>query len=181
MCVWVRVYCAAPPQARFSVIGLEWIKRLEVTEMCALWMAAVLQTGSHLIKLSVTRRAGGWEEVKSGRWRDRESHHRENRQGRKDECSGAERGLRWRSETRETAGGMKEEEINRTKAEQDGDRDVKWRRQIVIIECANWCSDWCGRGGLEQYNISDCKGLTDRYGFTNAIQTCLSLFISALF
>lgn len=52
----------------------------------------------------------------------RESHHRENRQGRKDECSDAEKGLRWRSETREAegdvrgereeAGDMKEGEIN---------------------------------------------------------------------
>lgn len=60
---------------------------------------------------------------------------------------------------------MKEGEINRTKAEQDGDRDVKWERQIAIIECANRCSDWCGRGGLEQYNISHCRGLTDSHGF----------------
>ena len=98
-----------------------WIKKLEVTEMCALWMAAVLQTGSHLIKLSLTRREGGQEEVKSRMWWDRESHHRENRQGRKDERSGAERGLRWRSETEEregdvrgeeTAGDVKEGEIN---------------------------------------------------------------------
>lgn len=36
MCVRVSVYCVAPPQARLSVIGPEWIKRLEVTEMCAL-------------------------------------------------------------------------------------------------------------------------------------------------
>lgn len=84
-------------------------------------MAAVLQTGSLLIKLSLTRREAGQEEVKSVIRRDRESHHREKRQERKDECIGAERGLRWRTETKErecdvrgeeTAGDMKEEEIN---------------------------------------------------------------------
>lgn len=51
--------------------------------------------------VSDKERERGKEEVESGRWRDRESHHRENRRVRKDECSGAERGLRWRSETRE--------------------------------------------------------------------------------
>jgi len=65
-CVLLVVCCALPPQARSSVIGPERIKRLEVTEMCALWMAAVLQTEPHLIKLSPTRREGGQEEVKSG-------------------------------------------------------------------------------------------------------------------
>lgn len=49
--------------------------------------------------VSDKEREGGQEEVKSGRRSDRESHHRENRWVRKDEGSGAERGLRWRSET----------------------------------------------------------------------------------
>lgn len=73
-------------------------------------MAAVLQTGSHLIKLSLTRREGGRGEVKSGRWRDRESHQREKRQGGKDESSEAVRGLRWRNETRRCQ--RREGEIN---------------------------------------------------------------------
>lgn len=126
-------YRTLPPKARFSTIGPQWIKRLEVTETCALWIASVLQSGSHLIKPAQTRREWGQEEVKSRRWREREreSHHRENRRGE-------ERWVRWSREgikmgrwdegektpcqNRQRDSG-RDKQVN--KAEQDGDRDVE--------------------------------------------------------
>ncbi len=102
-------------------------------------MAAVLQTGSHLIKMFLTGEkederksevgCGEIESITTGK----------KRQGRKDECSGAERGLRW-IETREREGSITGEKVEDmkegrykhvNKAEQDGDRDVK-RRHIQI-------------------------------------------------
>lgn len=63
------------------------------------------------------------------------------------------------------------------KAKQDGDRDEKKRRQIQIKECANQSSDWCGRGGLEQYPavFPITLVLVARCSFLNQRQTDASI------
>lgn len=65
-----------------------------------------------------------------------------------------------RNETgkRRTAGDERGRDKHVNKTQQDGDRDVKQRKQIQIKERANQCSDWHGQGGLEQYRKFTLQG-----------------------